>query len=258
MSQAACFVNHIIARTCVKAARKRICIKPGAAATALSTCLPASTPADSLNHANTDAGIPPDLFRPDKHLGRGGATPTACVDKSRTSQAARDPKAKRRLAMTQARDHAAHLEALHLESGDPVPDSSDPAQLYSASIRMRAGGRSDMMIALSLGRCKPFPPLPSCDYRGSFAAGLGKLQVQQSPQCPESDSWPSKWHPSRGPGRNSCTAQNPRQDRTRLRFLGCHFSPAGLNVAAKTVTNFIEKVSWLYEQKRRAASAARR
>jgi len=38
-------------------------------------------------------------------------------------------------------------------------------------------------------------------------------------------------------------------------FLGYHFSRAGLTVAAKTVTNFIEKVSRLYEQKCRAASA---
>jgi RNA-directed DNA polymerase len=38
-------------------------------------------------------------------------------------------------------------------------------------------------------------------------------------------------------------------------FLGYHFSPAGLTVAAKTIANFIEKASRLYEQKRRAGSA---
>src|SRR5947209_17663144 len=38
-------------------------------------------------------------------------------------------------------------------------------------------------------------------------------------------------------------------------FLGYHFSPAGLTVAAKTIANFIEKASRLYEQKRCAASA---
>jgi len=39
-------------------------------------------------------------------------------------------------------------------------------------------------------------------------------------------------------------------------FLGYHFSPAELTVAAKTVANFIEKASRLYEQERRTASAA--
>src|ERR1019366_5166838 len=39
-------------------------------------------------------------------------------------------------------------------------------------------------------------------------------------------------------------------------FLGYHFGPAGLRVAEKTITNFIEKASWLYEQKRSAGSAA--
>ena len=39
-------------------------------------------------------------------------------------------------------------------------------------------------------------------------------------------------------------------------FLGYHFSPAGLAVAKKTVANFIEKASLLYEQERRAAPAA--
>jgi hypothetical protein len=38
-------------------------------------------------------------------------------------------------------------------------------------------------------------------------------------------------------------------------FLGYHFSPAGLTVAAKTIVNFIEKASRLYEQKRNAGSA---
>ena len=39
-------------------------------------------------------------------------------------------------------------------------------------------------------------------------------------------------------------------------FLGYHFSPAGLAVAKKTIANFIEKASRLYEQERRAVSAA--
>jgi hypothetical protein len=39
-------------------------------------------------------------------------------------------------------------------------------------------------------------------------------------------------------------------------FLGYHFSPAGLTVAAMTVTNLIEKASRLYEQKRSAVLAA--
>lgn len=39
-------------------------------------------------------------------------------------------------------------------------------------------------------------------------------------------------------------------------FLGYHFSPAGLAVAKKTIDNFIEKASRLYEQERSAVSAA--
>jgi hypothetical protein len=39
-------------------------------------------------------------------------------------------------------------------------------------------------------------------------------------------------------------------------FLGYHFGPAGLAVAKQTITNFMEKASRLYEQERRAASAA--
>ena len=39
-------------------------------------------------------------------------------------------------------------------------------------------------------------------------------------------------------------------------FLGYHFGPAGLTVAAKTIANFIEKASQLYEQKRSAVLAA--
>ncbi len=39
-------------------------------------------------------------------------------------------------------------------------------------------------------------------------------------------------------------------------FLGYHLSPAGLSVAKQTIENFIEKASRLYEQERRAASAA--
>jgi hypothetical protein len=38
--------------------------------------------------------------------------------------------------------------------------------------------------------------------------------------------------------------------------LGYHFSPAGLTVAKKTIADFIEKASRLYEQKRSAVSAA--
>jgi RNA-directed DNA polymerase len=38
-------------------------------------------------------------------------------------------------------------------------------------------------------------------------------------------------------------------------FLGYHFSPAGLAMAAKTIANFIEKASRLYEQKRGTVSA---
>jgi RNA-directed DNA polymerase len=39
-------------------------------------------------------------------------------------------------------------------------------------------------------------------------------------------------------------------------FLGYHFRPAGLIVAKKMITNFIEKASRLYEQKRSAVLAA--
>jgi hypothetical protein len=39
-------------------------------------------------------------------------------------------------------------------------------------------------------------------------------------------------------------------------FLGYHFSRAGLKVAKKTIANFIEKASRLYEQKCRAVSTA--
>jgi RNA-directed DNA polymerase len=39
-------------------------------------------------------------------------------------------------------------------------------------------------------------------------------------------------------------------------FLGYRFSPAGLTLAKQTIANFIEKASRLYEQKRRAVSAA--
>jgi hypothetical protein len=38
-------------------------------------------------------------------------------------------------------------------------------------------------------------------------------------------------------------------------FLGYHFSPAGMKIAAKTIASFIEKASRLYEQKRSAGSA---
>jgi hypothetical protein len=57
---------------------------------------------------------------------------------------------------------------------------------------------------------------------------------------------------------------NPRGARSRetgridrgFDFLGYHFGPAGLAVAKKTIVNFIDKASRLYEQKRRAVSAA--
>ena len=39
-------------------------------------------------------------------------------------------------------------------------------------------------------------------------------------------------------------------------FLGYHFSPAQLTVAAKTIANFIEKASLLYEQKRSGVLSA--
>jgi len=39
-------------------------------------------------------------------------------------------------------------------------------------------------------------------------------------------------------------------------FLGYHFSPAGLTVTAKTVTNFIEKASRLYGQEGGAGFAS--
>ena len=38
-------------------------------------------------------------------------------------------------------------------------------------------------------------------------------------------------------------------------FLGYHFSPERLSVAKKTIENFIEKASRLYEQKRSAGSS---
>jgi hypothetical protein len=40
-------------------------------------------------------------------------------------------------------------------------------------------------------------------------------------------------------------------------FLGYHFSPTGLRVAKKTIANFIEKASRLYEQKRSAVLTTR-
>jgi hypothetical protein len=49
---------------------------------------------------------------------------------------------------------------------------------------MRAHGRDDRMIALSLGRCKPFLTVLSCDCRVSLATGADKLQVQSRPLCP--------------------------------------------------------------------------
>src|ERR1700730_15692455 len=71
----------------------------------------------------------------------------------------------------------------------PMRDNLDE---NGAAIRMRAGGCDDMMIALSLGRCKPFLTVPSCEFRVSIATGPGKLQVQPRPQCPDSESRPEK------------------------------------------------------------------
>jgi hypothetical protein len=48
------------------------------------------------------------------------------------------------------------------------------------------------MIALSLGRRKPFLTVLSCDCRVSMATGAGKLQVQSRPLCAESDRQPSQ------------------------------------------------------------------
>jgi hypothetical protein len=65
-----------------------------------------------------------------------------------------------------------------------------------AAIRMRAGSRDDMMIMLSPGLCKPLSGA-ALQLPCVIATGRGKPQVQPFPQCPESDSWPSKWRPSR-------------------------------------------------------------
>ena len=53
------------------------------------------------------------------------------------------------------------------------------------------------MIALSLGRCKPFLMMPSCDCRVSVATGTSKLQVQSLLLYPESDGRSSKCSLSR-------------------------------------------------------------
>jgi hypothetical protein len=53
-----------------------------------------------------------------------------------------------------------------------------------AAIRMRARGRDDRMIALSLGRREPFFTVLSCDCRLSLATGPGKLQVQPPSAMP--------------------------------------------------------------------------
>ena len=62
---------------------------------------------------------------------------------------------------------------------------------------MRAGGREDMIVALSLGRRTPFLAVPSCDCRVSIATGPGKLQVQSRPLRAESDRQPSQDRMSR-------------------------------------------------------------
>jgi len=66
-----------------------------------------------------------------------------------------------------------------------------------AAIRMRAGSRDDMMIALSLGLCKPVlrcrPAIALCHRdRAGQAAGPAMSAMRA-----ETDGWPSKWRPSR-------------------------------------------------------------
>jgi hypothetical protein len=55
-----------------------------------------------------------------------------------------------------------------------------------------------MMIALSLGCASPFSGA-TLQLPCVIATGRGKPQIQPFPQCPESDSWPSKWRRRDGP-----------------------------------------------------------
>jgi hypothetical protein len=66
-----------------------------------------------------------------------------------------------------------HHSLLHVHMLD-----SNNLDENGAAIRIRANGRDVRMIALSLGRCKPFLTVPSYDCRVSFATGPGKLQVR--------------------------------------------------------------------------------
>jgi hypothetical protein len=57
-------------------------------------------------------------------------------------------------------------------------------------------------------------------------------------------------------GRQEFTSAESRAESRGFDFLGYRFSPAGLPLAQKTVANFIDKASRLYEQERNAARAA--
>jgi hypothetical protein len=86
-----------------------------------------------------------------------------------------------------------------------------------AAIRMRAHGRDDRMIALSLGRCKPFLTVLSCDCRVSLATGADKLQVQSRPLCPESDRPPSQGRMSRWANKDRLHCK--KESRSTVAFL---------------------------------------
>ena len=58
------------------------------------------------------------------------------------------------------------------------------------AIRMRAGSRDAVMIALRLDRRKPLLMVPSCDCRASIATQASKLRVQSLPL------WPLKRRPA--------------------------------------------------------------
>jgi hypothetical protein len=75
---------------------------------------------------------------------------------------------------------------------------------------MRARGRDDRMIALSLGRRKPFLTVLSCV---SLATGAGKLQVQSRPLCAESDRQPFQGHIN--PSIHGSTRSPPRESLLR-------------------------------------------
>lgn len=82
------------------------------------------------------------------------------------------------------------------KAGKP-PVWRDNLDENGAAIRMRAGSRDDMMIALSLGLCKAAFYGAALQLPCVIATGRGKQPVQPCPHCPESDGWPSKWRPSR-------------------------------------------------------------